>query len=215
MPRRTRAVGFHAGGRVRFRFGGRLVRGTVVDDRGPVGAQGRRLLRVSLKVDSSEELERAARTEAAMRPVEKGAAPAYLWRDSDNTLRAFEYSVGGVAGPRSTLTVALSTKAQASASLVGLDRVPGSSVPPTQSDLRWLKRLETWRKADDALRRLNQNDSSELREQIVDTALFSIWWTVFIADANMRSRLRTAFVGICPNSFDPNGSLQARAGGQL
>jgi hypothetical protein len=81
------------------------------------------------------------------------------------------------------------------------------------------KRFETWRKAHDALRRLSQNDTVELREQIVDTALatglFSIWWTVFAADGNMRSRLRAAFVGTCSNSFDANGNLQARPGGQL
>ena len=54
---------------------------------------------------------------------------------------------------------------------------------------------------------------------IVDTALatglLSIWWTVFAADSNMRSRLRAAFVGTCPNSFDATGNLQARPGGQL
>lgn len=143
----------------------------------------------------------------------------YLWPDCDNTLRAFEYSTGGMVAPHSALTAPVRAKAQASAALVGLDRFPGATTPPTQSDLRWLKRFETWRKANDALRRLSQNDTVELREQIVDTAiatgLFSIWWTVFAADGNMRSRLRAAFVGTCPNSFDANENLQARPGGQL
>lgn len=153
----------------------------------------------------------------------KGATPItfadYLWPDSDNTLRAFEYCTGGVVAPRSALAAPLRAKAQASAALVGLDRVPGAAVPPTQSDLRWLKRFETWRKANDALRRLTQNDTEELREQIVDTALatglFSIWWTVFAVDRNMRSRLRAAFVGTCSNSFDADENVQARPGGQL
>lgn len=153
----------------------------------------------------------------------KGDTPVtiadYLWPDSDNTLRAFEYSAGGVVAPQSTLAAPVRAKAQASVSLVGLDRVPGGAIPPTQSDLRWLKRFETWRKANDALRRLAQNDTVELREQIVDTALatglFSIWWTVFAVDGNMRSRFREAFVGTCTNSFDANGNLQARPGGQL
>ena len=143
----------------------------------------------------------------------------YLWPDNDNTLQAFEYGTGGVVVPRPTLSATLRVKAQASATLVGLDRVPGSATPPTQSDLRWLKRFETWCKANDALRRLARNDTVELREQIVDTALatglFSIWWTVFAADPDMRARLRLAFVGTCPNSFDANGNLQARPGGQL
>jgi uncharacterized protein (TIGR02646 family) len=143
----------------------------------------------------------------------------YLWPDCDNTLRAFEYGTGGVIAPHSSLAEPFRAKAEASASLFGLDRVPGAAVSPTQNDLRWLKRFETWRKAGDALRRLSQNDTVELREQIVDTALatglFSIWWTVFAAEANMRSRLCLAFVGTCPKSFDTNGNLQARPGGQL
>jgi uncharacterized protein (TIGR02646 family) len=153
----------------------------------------------------------------------KGDTPVtvadYLWPDCDNTLRAFEYRTGGVVATHSALAAPVRAKAQASAALVGLDRVPGAATPPTQSDLRWLKRFETWRKANDALRRLSQNDTVELREQIVDTAiatgLFSIWWTVFAADGNMRSRLRAAFVGTCSNSFDANENLQARPGGQL
>lgn len=153
----------------------------------------------------------------------KGDTPVtvadYLWPDCDNTLRAFEYRTGGMVAPHPALAAPVLAKAQASAALVGLDRVPGAGTPPTHSDLRWLKRFETWRKANDALRRLSQNDTVELREQIVDTAiatgLFSIWWSVFAADANMRSRLRAAFVGTCPNSFDASGNLQARPGGQL
>lgn len=43
----------------------------------------------------------------------------------------------------------------------------------------------------------------------------AIWWTVFAVDANMRSRLRAAFAGTCPNSFDGNWNLPARPGGQL
>jgi uncharacterized protein (TIGR02646 family) len=153
----------------------------------------------------------------------KGHAPVtladYLWPDNDNTLRAFEYRTGGVVAPHASLAGPVRAKAQASVALVGLDRVPGGPISPTSTDLRWLKRFETWRKANDALRRLTQNDTVELREQIVDTALatglFSIWWTVFAVDRDLRSRLRAAFVGTCANSFDTDGNLQARPGGQL
>lgn len=111
----------------------------------------------------------------------KGDTPVtvtdYLWPDNDNTLRAFEYRTGGVVALHSTLAAPVRAKAQASAALVGLDRVPGGAIPPTQSDLRWR--------------------------------------TVFAVDANMRSRLRAAFVGTCSNSFDASGNLQARPGGQL
>ncbi len=70
----------------------------------------------------------------------------------------------------------------------------------------------------DALRRLSQNETVELRERIVDTALetdlCSISRTVFAVDATMRSP-RAVFVGIRSNSCDANANLQAHPGGQL
>jgi len=103
--------------------------------------------------------------------------------------------------------------------MIELERMPGAAASPTDYDQRWLKRFQTWRKSNEALHRLYQNDTEQLREQIVETALatglFSIWWTVFAHDSDLRSRLRTAFVGTCPNSFDENGDLQGRPGGQL
>jgi len=57
------------------------------------------------------------------------------------------------------------------------------------------------------------------RELIVENALgrglFSVWWTVFLGDADMRRRLRQAFLGTDPGSFDANEDLQPRAGGQV
>ena len=62
-----------------------------------------------------------------------------------------------------------------------------------------------------------QKNNVSLREQIVDTAasrgMFSIWWTVFVGDVDMRQRLRKAFVGTHAASFDANENLRAR--GQL
>lgn len=143
----------------------------------------------------------------------------YLWPDNDNTLRAYQYSAGGIVTPHSTLSPALTTKAQASLTLVGLDRIPGAAIPPTPQDLRWNHRREAWGKATRALQRLTQNNTTELREQIVETAVsggfFSVWWIVFRADVDMQSRLRAAFVGTCPNSFDASGNLLQRPSGQL
>jgi hypothetical protein len=42
------------GSKVRLRFGGRQVVGTVVEDRGPIGVGGRRLVRVRLEVDGQQ-----------------------------------------------------------------------------------------------------------------------------------------------------------------
>jgi hypothetical protein len=58
-------------------------------------------------------------------------------------------------------------------------------------------------------------DFARLVDTALGTGLFSIWWTVFWADADMFGRLRQAFPGSCTNSFDTAGNLQARLGGQL
>ncbi len=62
-------------------------------------------------------------------------------------------------------------------------------------------------------------DTADVRELIVSVATgrgeFSIWWTVFAHDVDMRKRLREAFVGTHGASFDLNESPVPRAGGQL
>ncbi len=153
----------------------------------------------------------------------KGAAaihvPDYLWPDLDNTLRGLRYRVGGVVDVDATTPAPLQAKATASRLLFGLDRVPGATTPPSDSDLRWNRRREVWAKAALALDRLVQSDSIALREQIADTAqesgMFSIWWEVFASDGDMRRRFGLAFAGTCPNSFDDGGNLRPRPGGQL
>jgi hypothetical protein len=67
--------------------------------------------------------------------------------------------------------------------------------------------------------RLLSSNTVEVRELIVENALgrgmFSIWWTVFAADIDMRRRLREAFIGTHDASFDVNENPVPRAGGQL
>jgi hypothetical protein len=53
--RKTRARSLEVGDRVRFSFGGRRVLGTIVEDRGPLAAGGRRLFAVRAKLDLAEE----------------------------------------------------------------------------------------------------------------------------------------------------------------
>ena len=67
--------------------------------------------------------------------------------------------------------------------------------------------------------RLATNNTIQVRELIVENAIgrgmFSIWWTVFAGDADMRRRLREAFVGTHHPSFDGTENLVPRLGGQL
>lgn len=146
--------------------------------------------------------------------------PDYLWPDCDNTLRAFEYIRGGLIQPKATLPAAIKTKASATIRLTGLDKYPGNSGRiPSDSDRRWLKRQQMWQLAEKDRQRLTINDSPEVRELIVENALgrgmFSIWWTVFEGDVDIRRRLREAFLGTHAGSFDANENLVSRAGGQV
>jgi len=154
----------------------------------------------------------------------KGDTPVnlsdYLWPDCDNTLRAFEYLPGGLVQPNSTLPQSIQTKAQAMIELVGLDKYPGNpGREPTIKDKRWQRRFEVWQLAEKDRQRLIINDSQDMRELIVENALgrgmFSIWWTVFAGDVDMRRRLREAFAGTDSGCFDTNEGLQPRVGGQV
>src|ERR1035441_7545384 len=144
----------------------------------------------------------------------------YFWPDSDNTLRAFTYLRGGLLGPHPMLTPNLSTKAMATIVLLGLDKYPGNTGrEPTSADKRWLRRQEAWEIAERCRETLADLNTPRVRTLIIDVAVgrgeFSIWWTVFAGDSDMRRRLREAFIGTHPGCFDMNEDLTARPGGQL
>jgi len=52
---RARAAHLKVGDRVRFEFGGRKVVGTIIEDRGRIGAGGRRLFAVRFRADLGSE----------------------------------------------------------------------------------------------------------------------------------------------------------------
>lgn len=144
----------------------------------------------------------------------------YLWPDTDNTLFAFEYSRGGIIHTHRSLSPELKSKSRAMIGLVGLDRDPGNTASqPTSADRRWRRRQEIWLLAEKNLERLVANDSPAIREGIVETAIargmFSIWWTVFAGDSDMRRRIREEFVGTHEGCFDASENLLPRPGGQV
>jgi uncharacterized protein (TIGR02646 family) len=148
------------------------------------------------------------------------ALKKFYWPDRDNTLRAITYGVGGTVHSSVALSTVEQAKASATIALTGLDKDPGNATrKPTPSDERWLRRKEAWDLAQHYVAGLPLNDTPFVRDLIVEVAktrgMFSIWWTAFAGDADMRHRLRQAFAGTCTNSFDASGNLQARRGGQL
>ena len=154
----------------------------------------------------------------------KGATPVvlrdYFWPHRDNTLRAFEYGPGGLIGPHPSLTPAMAKKAVATLQLIGLDHYPSNGgLQRTISDQRWQRRRQIWGRAKKDHARLVSQNTAAMRELIVENAIvcgmFSIWWTVFADDVDMRLRLRKAFTGTHGASFDANENPVPRAGGQL
>lgn len=144
----------------------------------------------------------------------------YLWPDLDNTLRAMQYLRGGLVEAHPALPPHLRAKALATIRLVGLDRFPGNAGrEPSNRDLRWLKRERLWALAERYKRNLAADDSVYLRDAVVDLAvakgMFSIWWTVFEGNVEMRRRLREAFTGTDAPCFDADEACLARAGGQV
>ncbi|MDD2740503.1 MAG: hypothetical protein PHR94_16365, partial [Methylomonas lenta] len=80
-------------------------------------------------------------------------------------------------------------------------------------------RNEAWTKAETAKSNLDQQPTDLMRQQIVDTAtstgFWSVWMTVFQDDTEMRSCLIEAFQGTCSNCFDDNTQPIPRLGGQI
>lgn len=129
----------------------------------------------------------------------------YFWPDSDNTARAFVYSVGGVIEVNVGLNASEQAIAVSTIGLTGLNKRP--AVTTTASDRRWLNRQVAWEVAEEALQDLQVNDTVQLRNQVVRNAqgrgFFSVWMTVFQSDADMLNRFIAAFPGTANTCFDP------------
>ncbi|GAB4292819.1 MAG: hypothetical protein Fur0025_28750 [Oscillatoriaceae cyanobacterium] len=141
----------------------------------------------------------------------------YYWPDRDNTFRAFEYCQGGIVRVSGSLTATEQQCAQNTLELTGLDRTPKNN--PSASNRRWLNRREAWDIAERAMKNLTKNNTSEMREQIIETAkakgFWSVWMTVFRDDRDMLDRLIKAFPGTCQSCFNSQCQPVPRPGGAL
>jgi uncharacterized protein (TIGR02646 family) len=147
----------------------------------------------------------------------------YLWPDTDNTLRAFRYREGCPLDANPELEPRLAALVDNTIGLLGLNCRPGDGLSLGQvrqaSDNRWRCRLEAWRLAQRAWGRLRRNDTPDMREQIIDqarqTGFWSVWYTVFKEDAAMRDWLIQEFDGTARDCFDAQDRPVPRPGGQL
>ena len=144
----------------------------------------------------------------------------FYWPDRDNTFRPFRYERDSVPQLALGLPRKNQLRAQRTLKLTGLDREPGH---PNLShrDTRWIKRREAWGKARRARDRLKKISNQSMREQIVETAtstgFFSVWMTVFADEADMRKRFLKAFQGTSGlgECFDSNANPIPRPGGAI
>jgi hypothetical protein len=144
----------------------------------------------------------------------------FFWPDRDNTFRPFRYERDRVPQLVPGMHQKDKLRAQRTLTLTGLDREPGH---PTLSDrdTRWIKRREAWGKALVARERLTRVPSKEMRDQIVDTAtstgFFSVWMAVFEDAINLRKLFLEAFPGTSGigESFDANTNPVPRPEGAI
>jgi uncharacterized protein (TIGR02646 family) len=142
----------------------------------------------------------------------------YFWPDLDNTARAFIYRQDRAPQADTKLDPELQQIAYSTLELTGLDREPTHPLL-SKKDRRWIKRNEAWNKAKRAKANLEQLPEEAMRSQIIDTAIhtgfWSIWMNIFENDADMRHCLIAAFPGTSVCCFDENANLFPRTGGQI
>ena len=152
------------------------------------------------------------------KPISSSNLHDYFWADKDNTFRAFRHEKDRALQVALSLNPSQQKIAQDTLELTGLDRERGHT-KFSNKDRRCEKRNEAWGKAELAKRRLSQQPNDSMREQIIDTAtstgFWSVWMTVFQEDIDMRQHLIDAFTGISCACFDTNTQPIQRAGGQL
>jgi hypothetical protein len=145
----------------------------------------------------------------------------YYWPDQDNTFRAFVQTPYQPVKVNMQLSQNEQEVAQRTIKLTGIDRTPSTDplINSEMSDLRWRERLTAWGKAERTRGRLMTCNTEEMREQIVETAtstgFFSIWMTVFSQDQDMLKRFVEAFPGTSVSCFDGNYFPVMRRGGAI
>jgi len=141
----------------------------------------------------------------------------YFWADSDNTFLAFYYEKNRAPHISISLTGFQQKIAKNTLELTGIDREP---LHPklSEKDRRWKERNEAWGKAERARTNLIKTSTDAMREQIIDTAIstgfFSVWMAVFQDDIDMRQRLINTFKTSI-NCFDSNTRPVPRKNGQI
>ena len=87
--------------------------------------------------------------------------------------------------------------------MLKLGAYPGSETLPTPCDYRWMRRMETWTEAERLKNKIDAGtaDVEEIVRMAKQTGYWSVWFTVFNGDEEVRRRLISDFPGTCSNLF--------------
>jgi HNH endonuclease len=122
----------------------------------------------------------------------------YYWADIHNTFLLFDFHpLGAVTlknNPHLSVNVAIS---QRTLNLTGIERFGTSD-----ADRRWIKRAETWGKAEGALDYYTNNNRPvefilQITNMATSTGFFSVWMKIFENEPPVITALKNSF----PNSF--------------
>jgi uncharacterized protein (TIGR02646 family) len=143
----------------------------------------------------------------------------YVWPDINNTLLAFEYDSEGRVRPKHGLDKSVYDQVVNTWKLLGLNKHVDSFEQgfeeASEKDRRWMHRRQDWKDAKYYKEQLEKADSLMIRELIVTAAkksIFSVWFTVFQDDTDMRRRLVDAFLGTDACSFNDSYEPICRIG---
>jgi uncharacterized protein (TIGR02646 family) len=133
----------------------------------------------------------------------------WLIPDRDNTFFAFQYLEDGIIEAKYSLAPQIKLKAEATLSLVGLNKKVEKTFDETNNLValdRRNQRLEAWAKAQRYRDNWNQKQCAHFGHAIVDlavsTGFFSIWMAAFEGEPVIRKKLLNAFSGTALCCFD-------------
>ncbi len=128
----------------------------------------------------------------------------YHWPHKDNTYKDFIYTAGGAVLLNPKLSKTEKEKAKKLFDLIKLGAYEGSEMLPTQCDYRWKKRLETWVEAERLKNKFDARiaDVEEIIRMAKLLGYWSVWFTVFKGNSEVRRRLITDFPGTSAPYFE-------------
>lgn len=141
----------------------------------------------------------------------KGAKTVDITRchfpDKNNTFKSFIYRTGGVIEVNPTLTGVSHDNAEALYKLVGFDKTPITSSP---SDNRWKTRLEDWNLAEKYKKKYQAGkcDTETIIDLVAARGGWSIWFTVFKGNDEVRKAMIKEFPGTSATCFDASNHYE-------